>query len=228
MYIENLVRRDPANKPWFDQCSIHHLPKMAVSEALLDAPLSPAPDCGPKQAAETTARPRTRPPCPSAPGSPMRSQSSAPCSSQSSAPRPSTQSSAPRSSTQTASATGIRRPETSSLNAIMRENNRERLFVTPLHWRSQHIQLLDCSFVLKSRAPPQGRASDEATYGQASEQAIVSALYGFRQMCVPSLRASLIRHVLLAHDLQPARQVLLSTSTRTSPSRPPTRPQQIR
>lgn len=155
-------------------------------------------------------------------------QSLAPCSS--------AKSSAPGSSTQTSSPTPIRirRPERASLNAIIRENNRERLFVQPLHWRSRHLQLLDCRFVLveadgdakaettESRASPETCAADKAMFRQqhqsakTSAEAIVHAAKCLALTCIAQTRTSLVRDLLLAHDMQPCRHVLPSILTRTS------------
>lgn len=41
-------------------------------------------------------------------------------------------------------------PEPLSINGILREHCRSRLFVRPLHWTSDHLRLLDCRFVLQT------------------------------------------------------------------------------
>lgn len=38
-----------------------------------------------------------------------------------------------------------------SLNSLLRENNRERLYIDPLRWTSRHLQLLECRFVWQKR-----------------------------------------------------------------------------
>ena len=47
-------------------------------------------------------------------------------------------------------ATPVQAPEPSSINGIIREHSRERLYVTPLQWSEKHLQLLDCQFARKA------------------------------------------------------------------------------
>lgn len=49
---------------------------------------------------------------------------------------------------------GLNLPEPASINAILRDHCRTRLFVQPILWTSQHLRLLDCQFV--SIKIPQG------------------------------------------------------------------------
>ncbi|KAK3293973.1 uncharacterized protein B0H64DRAFT_462295 [Chaetomium fimeti] len=44
---------------------------------------------------------------------------------------------------------GPHQPKRSSLNDILRENSRHRLFVRPWKWTSRHLRLLDCRFLLE-------------------------------------------------------------------------------
>ncbi|KAF5000395.1 hypothetical protein FDECE_11215 [Fusarium decemcellulare] len=55
----------------------------------------------------------------------------------------------------------IRPPEPSSINNIIREHSRSRLYVSPLHWTSQHLQLLDCQFVLEKAVQQNERSGPE-------------------------------------------------------------------
>ncbi|KAF5018789.1 hypothetical protein F66182_9207 [Fusarium sp. NRRL 66182] len=55
----------------------------------------------------------------------------------------------------------VRAPEPSSINSIIREHSRSRLYVSPLHWISQHLQLLDCQFVLKKTAKQKHEESSQ-------------------------------------------------------------------
>ena len=48
-------------------------------------------------------------------------------------------------------------PEPLSINSIIRQYCGSRLYVPPLHWTSDHLQLLDCRFALK-RARRKGRS----------------------------------------------------------------------
>ncbi|KAI1157805.1 hypothetical protein F5B18DRAFT_139175 [Nemania serpens] len=61
----------------------------------------------------------------------------------------------------------MQQPEPSSINSIIREHNRSRLYVRPLHWTSQHLQLLGCRFVLKKATRRQSeRPCPEKDAGQ--------------------------------------------------------------
>ncbi|KAH6632706.1 hypothetical protein F5144DRAFT_574973 [Chaetomium tenue] len=44
-------------------------------------------------------------------------------------------------------------PEPSSLNDVLRQNNRDRLFVRPSRWTLQHLELLGCRFLLRNIEP---------------------------------------------------------------------------
>jgi len=44
-------------------------------------------------------------------------------------------------------------PQSSSLNDLLRQHCRDRLYVQPLHWTAQHLQLLGCRFVRRQRTP---------------------------------------------------------------------------
>jgi hypothetical protein len=77
-------------------------------------------------------------------------------------------------------------PEPLSINSILRQHCRSRLYVPPLHWTSDHLQLLDCRFALKrarqnKRLKPrrrpatsrdaQSRLTDDVTHSQQQHQA---------------------------------------------------------
>jgi hypothetical protein len=77
-------------------------------------------------------------------------------------------------------------PEPLSINSIIRQYCRSRLYVPPLHWTSDHLQLLDCRFALKrarrkGRSKPrqrpatsrddQSRLTDNVTHSQRQHQA---------------------------------------------------------
>jgi hypothetical protein len=44
-------------------------------------------------------------------------------------------------------------PQSFSLNDLLRQHCRDRLYVQPLHWTAQHLQLLGCRFVCRRRTP---------------------------------------------------------------------------
>jgi hypothetical protein len=77
-------------------------------------------------------------------------------------------------------------PEPLSINSIIRQYCRRRFYVRPLHWTSDHLQLLDCRFAikrarqnrrLKPRPRPatstdaQSRLTDNVTHSQQQHQA---------------------------------------------------------
>jgi hypothetical protein len=77
-------------------------------------------------------------------------------------------------------------PEPLSINSVIRQYCRSRLYVPPLHWTSDHLQLLDCRFALKraqrkGRSKPrrrpatsrddQSRLTDNVTHSQRQYQA---------------------------------------------------------
>ena len=44
-------------------------------------------------------------------------------------------------------------PQPLSLNGLLRQHCHDRLYVKPLHWTAQHLQLLKCRFVCRQRTP---------------------------------------------------------------------------
>jgi len=44
-------------------------------------------------------------------------------------------------------------PQPFSLNDLLRQHCHDRLYVKPLHWTAQHLQLLKCRFVRRQRTP---------------------------------------------------------------------------
>src|SRR5271155_2413016 len=76
-------------------------------------------------------------------------------------------------------------PEPLSINSIIRQYSRSRLYVPPLHWTSDHLQFLNCRFALKrarrkERSKPrrrptsrddQSRLTDNVTHSQRQRQA---------------------------------------------------------
>ena len=60
-------------------------------------------------------------------------------------------------------------PELGSINDILRQHNRQRLYVRPITWTSDQLRLLECQFVLQkgqfkepreSRAAPKPESAD--------------------------------------------------------------------
>jgi hypothetical protein len=53
-------------------------------------------------------------------------------------------------------------PEPFSLNGLLRQHCRDRLYVHPLHWTAQHLQLLNCRFIQCQPLPPPPASSTQA------------------------------------------------------------------
>jgi len=55
-----------------------------------------------------------------------------------------------------------RSPEPSSINDILRSHSRDRLYIPPLQWTAQHLDLLGCPFVRdKAPKPTDEKPTDE-------------------------------------------------------------------
>ena len=107
-------------------------------------------------------------------------------------------------------------PEPSSLNDILRKHNRERLFVRPLHWKPQQLQLLRCQFAAKeARRKPklpdvESCASRKQPQQQAtalSSEAITCAVTGISHALSEGYRNCVVDDLLHAHDIHRSRQV---------------------
>ena len=62
-------------------------------------------------------------------------------------------------------------PQPFSLNDLLRRHCRDRLYVQPLHWTAQHLQLLGCRFVCHRRTPqPESYGLARHTPPSESEQ----------------------------------------------------------
>ena len=48
-----------------------------------------------------------------------------------------------------------------SLNDLLRQHCHNRLYVKPLHWTAQHLQLLKCRFVRRQRTPQLASSSQD-------------------------------------------------------------------
>jgi hypothetical protein len=127
----------------------------------------------------------------------------------------------PRPST-SKSPTSIRLPDPSSIYGLMREHSRERLYVRPLHWTSQHMQLLECRFILEEAEPQKKESSwrrrgssgnanqSDCTYGKGTckprqngeavsltrETAIRVAADGLRCLSTTEFKISAVRQLL--------------------------------
>ena len=64
------------------------------------------------------------------------------------------------------------KPDPLSLNGILRQHSRARLYVMPLHWTSTHLQLLRCRFTPKSRISPSSLTVKEDTQVIEAEEPV--------------------------------------------------------
>ena len=51
-------------------------------------------------------------------------------------------------------------PQPLSLNDLLRQHCRDRLYIQPLHWTAKHLQLLKCYFVRRQRAAQPASSSE--------------------------------------------------------------------
>jgi hypothetical protein len=61
-------------------------------------------------------------------------------------------------------------PQSFSLNDLLRQHCRDRLYVQPLHWTAQHLQLLECRFVCRRTPQPASYCLAHLTLPSESEQ----------------------------------------------------------
>lgn len=101
-------------------------------------------------------------------------------------------------------------PEPLSINGILRQHSRNRLFVTPLHWKSLQLELLGCRFASRKAGQKIRRKDSDAPNGREqchghaanydptllTEPAIWMALHRIRRLGVPSSKRSAIQHLL--------------------------------
>ncbi|KAK0736567.1 hypothetical protein B0T21DRAFT_181905 [Apiosordaria backusii] len=108
----------------------------------------------------------------------------------------------PCSPSRSASPAGTRTPEPSSINGILRENNRDRLFVCPLQWTSQHLLLLGFQFRktvrCKSKTKNTGsRAPDGALLTKSITCAVNDLLHAYSS----ELKTLSVRRLLQAYGI---------------------------
>lgn len=95
-------------------------------------------------------------------------------------------------------------PNPSSIRGLMREHNRERLYVVPLHWTSQHLQLLGCQF--KKAGPEQQQQTNQTRQKQSNANQSDGAgnvpTYASRRDKIPSASAEETAMRTIASDLR--------------------------
>lgn len=114
-----------------------------------------------------------------------------------------------------------------SINGLMRKHSRDRLYVPLLHWTSQHLQLLDCQFILEKAGPQQKESSrrrrgrsgnanqgcytdDKATRNRqqhseaaslSTEAVIRATADDLRYASTTEFKTSAVRHLLERHGI---------------------------
>ena len=84
-------------------------------------------------------------------------------------------------------------PQPLSLNDLLRRHCRDRLYVPPLRWTAQHVQLLKCRFVPRPPiSQPASSAQARLTPPSESEQAGEESKHPLKQKDI-SLRRALCR-----------------------------------
>jgi hypothetical protein len=67
------------------------------------------------------------------------------------------------------SPTAVAKPEPGSINAILREHCRTRLFVAPIIWTSEQLRLLECRFDFRAVPHPPREKVDASPYQRELE-----------------------------------------------------------
>ena len=84
-------------------------------------------------------------------------------------------------------------PQSLSLNDLLRRHCRDRLYVPPLRWTAQHVQLLNCRFVPRPPTPkPASSTQARLTPPSESKQAGEESKHPLKQKDI-GLRRALCR-----------------------------------
>lgn len=103
--------------------------------------------------------------------------------------------------------------EEGSLNFIIRNNEPRRLYVRPIAWTSDHLQLLECKFVFKkgildrerkqaSTISGKDSSSSKARRSELSRDAIEMKEH-LPHRSLPGFKKSLVRNILEAYNIHP-------------------------
>ena len=91
-------------------------------------------------------------------------------------------------------------PQPLSLNDLLRQHCRDRLYVPPLRWTAQHVQLLKCRFVPRPPTPqPASSTQARLTPPSESEQAGEDSKHPLKQKDIGLRRA--LRRLVRGSDL---------------------------
>lgn len=105
-------------------------------------------------------------------------------------------------SKQHCSPTAFAKPELGSINAILREHCRTRLFVEPIIWTCEHLRLLECRFDFRGVPDEPQEDADPALY-QLDEDLFIGALLR-RSQNGSGLRRCGVRLILAALGIHAA------------------------
>lgn len=91
-------------------------------------------------------------------------------------------------------------PQPLSLNDLLRRHCRDRLYVPPLRWTAQHVQLLNCRFVPRPPTPqPASSTQARLTPPSESEQAGEDSKHPPKKKATDFRRA--LRRLVRGNDL---------------------------
>jgi hypothetical protein len=89
-------------------------------------------------------------------------------------------------------------PEASSINGILRQHARERLYVQPLHWTAQQLRLLKCVFIRQRHAACRTTGT-QTTVDERKAQSVAKVAEDLKSLCTPEFKAITIWDMLREH-----------------------------
>jgi hypothetical protein len=93
--------------------------------------------------------------------------------------------------------------ELSSINGILRQHARQRLYVRPLHWTAEHLRLLGCVFISDRRAAI-GKTRKETAVDEQLTRSVAEIAAYLKRGVRAELKAILMRDMLDDHGLYKA------------------------
>ena len=89
-------------------------------------------------------------------------------------------------------------PEPFSINSILRQWNRERLYVKPIQWVQRHLQYLDCHF---TQVKPTDRQQRRRPVELSTKEIIRRANILLRKSSEPSFKNASVESLLREHNI---------------------------
>lgn len=89
-------------------------------------------------------------------------------------------------------------PEPSSINDILRKHSRDRLYIPPLRWTAQHLNLLGCRFVRKKVPRPTGEGHEA---GLPADKALSLLAEDLSCPSITEFKTTVIRIHLEGHNI---------------------------